>query len=283
MSLQVTAVDKNLDVLEKYEALVKQSLGSESVYIRMKETVESLGHLKDTDKAKIISDVLSSINGSIVSSAMSTALQWASSEKDIELKKLELSKQVDILSQQNLLTEQQVANAYYEGIATQAQTRRMFGVPVVVAGVVTGLSEEGKVLQDTNLVIKQVSNAEEENKLLKSKLNESHATIHKVIADTYTNFGTYTWASLGTTGVAGVTKNSSNTTLSAIQAEIAKGQANGYAYNAWANAVTGASSMLGTAVAAGADEFINEGEQTAMINTIKTGLDNLIIAPKAYS
>ena len=49
----------DLDVISRYEALVSASLGGESVYARLKDTVDRLvkdGDLSDTEKGKIIAD-----------------------------------------------------------------------------------------------------------------------------------------------------------------------------------------------------------------------------------
>ena len=51
----------------------------------------------------------------------------------------------------------------------------------------------------------------------------------------------------------------SHVSLSDVQKAIAEEQAKGYTYNAWANALTGSASMLGTAIAAEYAQF-NEGQ-----------------------
>ena len=258
-------LSSDLDVLSRYEALVSASLGSESVYARLKDTVDKLvkdGDLSDTEKGKIVAEVLGNLSNSISSSSMQTALQWAANEKDIELKKLELAKQLDILDAEGKLRDALVLKAKWEGIAIQANTERSYGKPSVVEGVLMSLSPTGKVLTETNLLAQQVLNTKEEEKLIKSRLNESYAAIHKTVADTVVNYGPW----LYTVGVNGVTSTTKGTTpvvpLSDVQRTIAKEQARGYAWNAWANAATASAGMLGTAIASdGAltriDELIN--------------------------
>lgn len=83
------ATTNELDVLNKYNDLVTQSLNGSSVYIRTKETLMDMfnkGYIKDNDIATVLSNVLTNINQVIVTSAMSTALQWANAEKDAEIK-----------------------------------------------------------------------------------------------------------------------------------------------------------------------------------------------------
>lgn len=257
--MAVISVTSDLDVLDKYNCLITESLGASSVYIRTKETLEELfkdNTLKSTDKSEIIASVLGNLNSSLVNASMATALQWASTEKDIELKKLELAKQLDVLDNQILLTAAQASKTGYESVAVQAQTERLYGTPTVVDGVLTALVDEGKVWYETEVLKQQDINLAKEALILDSKLNESYAAIHKVVADTYTNYGNFSYL-LDASGLTSVTDNTplTHTTLSSVQADIAKEQANGYAYNAWANALTGTSSMLGTAIASELTDF----------------------------
>lgn len=246
----------DLDVISRYEALVSASLGGESVYARLKDTVDRLvkdGDLSDTEKGKIIAEVLGGLSNSISNSSMQTALQWASNEKDIELKKLELAKQLDILDAEGKLRDAQVLKAKWEGISIQASTERLYGKPSVVNGVVMSLSPAGKVLAEINLLEQQVLSAKEEVKLVKSRLNESHAAIHKTVADTVVNYGPWIYE-VGANGVTSASQGSTSLIpLSDVQRTIAKEQARGYAWNAWANAATSSAGMLGTAIASDGD------------------------------
>jgi hypothetical protein len=190
---------------------------------------------------------------------MSTALQWAAKEKEVALEKLRLAKELDQMDQ-DLLNKTAQANKMVEDVvATQAQTIRMFGTPVVVNGKVVSLADAGKLYQETNLLEKNVVNATKQGVILDSKKTESQAAIHKVVADTYRNYGSYTF-NLADGGLTGVAKtHGSVSTLSDVQETIAKEQANGYSYNAWANALSGSASMIGTALAGEYDPFTTGG------------------------
>ena len=160
-------LSSDLDVLSRYEALVSASLGSESVYARLKDTVDRLvkdGDLSDTEKGKIVAEVLGGLSSSISSSSMQTALQWAANEKDIELKKLELAKQLDILDAEGKLRDAQVIKAKWEGIAVQANTERSYGKPSTADGVLLSLTPTGKMYTETNLLAQQILNTKEEEK-----------------------------------------------------------------------------------------------------------------------
>lgn len=257
------SLTSELDVISKYEQLMAESLGTDSVYIRAKETIQELaneGDLKDADKAKIISEVVAGLSGSLANACMSTALQWASNEKDTALKKLELGKQLDIFDQDKLLKEAQVDKMMYESVALQAQTKKTYGTPTVLDGYVTHLSNDGKVSYEIDLLEQENINKGKEANILDSKLKESYVGIHKVIADTVTNYGAWNYSdsAISADGLAAApTRNitAGVLPLSDVQREIAKEQAKGYAYNAWANALTGTSSMLGTAIASELTEF----------------------------
>jgi hypothetical protein len=240
-----------LDVLNKYTALLKESLGSESVYIRAKETIEDLareGDLPDSEKAKMIAEVVGGLSGSLANASMSAALQWASSEKELAFKKIQLEKELDILDSDKELKDVQIEKVKTEDVATQAQMIRTYGTPTVDANnLVTSLSDSGKVHEDIQLVRANVIKVGKENNVLDSKLKESHVAIHKVVADTYRNYGTYTY-SITDQGVTGVSGTSNNVTLSDLQQVIAEEQSKGYAYNAWANAATSSASFLATAL-----------------------------------
>lgn len=282
-TIQVT---NELDVLKKYNDLVQQSLGGDSVYIRTRETLEDFfakGNLKDTEKAEILATVLNNLNSSLVNVSMSTALQWAVNEKDTELKKLELALQLDILAQEKLLKEAQVGKMGYESVAVQAQTRRTYGVPTVIDGAVASLTDDGKVYYDIEISKQQNINLGKEAIILDSRLNESYAAIHKVVADTYTNYGNFSY-SLNSTGLNTISDNTSlsHTPQIVLQSVIAKQQANGYAYNVWANALTGTASMLGTALAAEITDEIAINNLVTEVAGITTQMKNAILPYTEY-
>lgn len=255
-----------LDVAEKYETLVKQSLSTNSAYIRAKETIQDLvdsGAIDEAQKAEIISNIVGGIINNITSSSMSTAMSWAKEEKDIALKKLELAKALDILDEDKFLKQAQIQQVENAIRLAKVESKRMYGAGVFdpIDGSLTSLVAEGKVYKDMLLTDEQITKAQEETSLVTQKIAESHAAVHKIIADTYVNYGSYNYTGLGETGITTVTAThpAAHTTLSDTQQEIAVEQAKGYVYNAWANALTGSASMLGTAIAAEYAEF-GEGQ-----------------------
>lgn len=273
-------VTGTVDVLSKYTAIVKESLGGDSVYIRAKETVEELvanGAIDDAQKAEVISGIIGGAVSSITSSAMSAALDWTKYEKELALKKLEMDVQLKIASEELLLKEEQVKQVKNQNRLALVESKRMFGTAVFdTEDNIVSLASEGKVFGDMQLVAQQTTNAAEEENLLKSKIKESSVAIHKVVADTFTNFGNYTFTfpSSGE-GVETVTRIDAHTSLSDTQQEIAVEQGKGYTYNAWANALTGSASLLGTAIASGDFDFSAGSSGDILLRTVINCANNL--------
>lgn len=274
------SVSSELDILTKYEEIMATSLGAESVYVRVKETLETLlssGDIASQDKGQIVSTVLGNLTSSLVSAGLSAATQWALQEKELELKILEMSKQLDLLDAQVLIAGYQAQKTKYENIATQATTIRTLGTPTVIDDVVVSLADEGQVWQSMEMVKQQILNLQTENTLIDSKLQESYAGVYKVVSDSLINYGAWNYT-IGANGITGPTGSGaptrtpiSVTPLSDLQGIIAGEQAKGYSYNAWANAVTASAGMIGTAVAS--DGAISE--ITNLVTAVSTGINNL--------
>jgi hypothetical protein len=268
-------VPSQLDVADKYESLLRQSLSTDSAYIRAKETIEDLvvdGAIDESQKAEIISNIIGGVVNNITSSSLSTALSWAQAERELALKKLELEKQLDILTQETLVKEAQVDQVNNSIRLAKVESKRMYGTAVFDEdGNITSLDTSGKISKDIELTTAQISKVEEENLLVAQKVTESQAAVHKIVADTYVNYGNYTYSGLSDTGINTVTKQHGTfKTLSDTQQDIAIEQAKGYVYNAWANALTGSASMLGTAIAA---EYAQFGPGTPGETLLDTVLD----------
>lgn len=285
-----STVTPDLDVISKYNSIVKESLGPDSVYIRSKETIEQMykdSSIDDSKKAEIIGNIVGGTLGSIATAAMSTALEWSKQEKELELKKLELDQQLAILEQEGLLKTAQVAQVEAQTRLALIESKRMYGTGTFLDGALTMLTEEGKVWGDMQLTAQQKTNAEAEEALLASKLNESKVAIHKVVADTYTNFGNYEFTlDVSGYGVSTVTRldkveSGEHISLSDTQQNIAIEQGKGYTYNAWANALTGSASVLGTAISSGDFSFASGTKGDILLRTVINCANNLAVSSGA--
>ena len=245
----------DLDVVEKQRQLVEESLGPDGVYIRLKETLIDLmdkGEIKGTDRANVVSTTLANLAGQITSGAMQTALAWAGKEKELELKKREMEYQLELLRQQGILTENQVIDSLAGRQLKQAQRIREYGIATTDSnGNVTSLTDTGKVYAEQANVEQDTVNKALLPSQITAQTEEVHARTHKTVADTYVNHGIYTWTDITDKGVTGVVKAATGyTTLSELQKQVAAQQARGYSYNAWSNAATSSSGMIGTLIAA---------------------------------
>lgn len=284
MTTPTTAVTSDIQVLPKYLSLVAESLSGDSVYIRTKETVEALvkeGALDDAQKAQTLSQVLGSAVNSITNASMTTALEWAKAEKQLELEKLKLDAELAVLDNDAALRDAQRRQVELGMRLSQVESRRMYGTGTfdVQTDALLSLTEEGKVWTDMLMVEENTLNTVEQREVIKAKVKESEAAIHKIVADTHVNFGTYTFTyDANGQGISGITPTfsaASHTPLSKTQQEIAIEQAKGYAYNAWANALTGSASMLGTAIAADYAEFGEGQVGGVLLDTVLDAARNL--------
>lgn len=272
-------ISSTVDVLSKYNSLVEQSLGGDSVYIRAKETMQQLfddGDITSTDKALAVSTTVTNLVNAITGASMSTALEWAKYERETEFRKLEMDAQLLILDEERQLKAAQVSQVKNQDRLALVESKRMYGTGTFVNDVLTNLNDEGKVFTDMQLVLQNTSNALVENELLDSKVNESRAAIHKVVADTYVNYGSYTFVQ-NANGIASVTSThpGSHVTLSDTQQKIAVEQGKGYTYNAWANSLTGSASMLGTAIASGDFSFNEGSNELRLFDAVVSCAENL--------
>jgi hypothetical protein len=272
-------ITNELDVAEKFETLVKQALSSNSAYIRAKETIQELvdnGSIDESQKAEIIANIVGGVVNNINSSSLSTAMAWASAEKDVALKKLELAKQLDILDQEVLTKTAQIDQINNTTRLAKVESKRMYGTAVFTGDEITSLGNDGKVYKDMLLTDSQIAKVNQESTLVTQKVAESQAAVHKIVADTYVNYGNYSYTGLTESGIATVTANHGTyTPLSDNQREIAKEQAKGYTYNAWANALTGSAAMLGSAIAAEYAEFGPGQPGEVLLNTVLDTAKNL--------
>lgn len=280
------SISTELDVLDKYTSLMETSLSSESFYARTKDTLDEYfknNSIDNSDRAQVLANTLSSITNSLSSSAMSVALQWATNEAELGLKKLEAEKQLDILEEQKKLVKAQASKAATDNIAAQAEIWRMYGRPEAVDGVLISLDNDCKLYWDIQSSEKTSTNLGKEGHLLDSRLKESYAAIHKTVADTVVNYGPWTYA-LSDTGVQGTPVRGQASAgegfevLSDVQRVIAREQAKGYAYNAWSNAVTASAGMIGTVIAS--DAAITDVE--ALVDLASSTITKLRDVNEAY-
>ena len=266
------SLSTNLDVQDKYKGLVEQSLAEGSVYIRTKETLMDMfdkGYVKDDQIAEVLSNVLASANQTVFNTSMSTALQWAEAEKNLVLKKAELEAQLDTIAEDTALKTAQVTKLGHEDVAVQANTRRTYGVPTVVNGEVTTLTDVGSAYNETELIKEKIISEQKNQDIATAKVDEAYAGVNKIVADTFANYGMLNGYTVDKQGLSGLSTIGHHP-LSELQATIAEEQAKGYAYNAWANAASGLGSTIGVAMTSDTNIFGNvAGQYTGLLTDWK--------------
>ena len=247
-------IETSLDVICKQRALVQEALGGDSAYIRLKETLEVLlqeGSTNNAETAKVIAETLANLSGQITNSTMSTALEWAKSERELALRKEELALKMEILEYEKQKAKQEVGIALANKQLLQAQMIRVFGTPTLdVDGNVVLLADEGEKYYGIENMKVDTDNKTKTGLGILAQTEGTYAQTHRLVADTYVNHGVYKWTALDSTGLTGVLKGSSHVTLSDMQKQVAAEQAKGYAYNAWGNAASSSGGMIGTLIAA---------------------------------
>lgn len=269
-------VETDIDVISKQRELVTEALGENGVYLRLKDTLEELmddGEVKGVDRAKLISETLASMTASITANSMSTALQWGTQEKELALKKEELEYQLDILKLQADKLEIDTDGSLADKQLKQAQLLRVYGTKTTDAeGNVTSLGDNGREYETIEGIKQDTANKKLQEPQIISQTEEVQARTHKLVADTYVNHGLFTGYTITDSGINGATKVATGyKTLSDMNKSVAVEQAKGYAWNAWANAASSGSSMIGTLIAA----EIPDLDPTTYLNTWQTAVGKL--------
>ena len=266
-------METTLDVVTKQRELVQEALGPDGAYARLKENLEMMyenSDIKAQDKAAAITTALTQFTSSVTNAAMQIGLQWSNNEKELALKKEELQYQLSLINQQTLTSEEQAKGVKADKQLKQAQLIREYGIASLDSnGNVTGLDNSGKEYYSILNIQADTTSKAKQSEVLEANKQQAWAQTHKIVADTYVNHGAYQWTTLAATGMNGITKNSTNVTLSDMQKIVSQEQAKGYSYNAWSNAASAGASMLGTL--AGAEiQSIDATSWAEMINLWKT-------------
>lgn len=246
------SLEANLDVVSKYNELLTQSVGENSLYIKTKETLDEYfkdNNMTAVDKANLVSSTLANITIQSTQAILNAALEWAVQEKTMTLKIAETEYGLGKINQetQNAITANKAAEVEYDLL--QAKMIRDYGVPTKVNGIITALSDSGESYHKIELLKQQTANELTKNEQLAAQTKELYARTHQLVADAYINHGVFTGYTISESGIANITKtNTGFKTLSEMNVEVGKQQANGYVYNAWANAASSSASMLATLI-----------------------------------
>lgn len=254
--LRIEEVSTDLDVIERYISLVKVSLDSDSVYIRTKESLEEMfakNNMNSVDKSAVLSNILGTLTNSLTSTAMQIALDWAHRERTLEFEKVKEAANLELKQEELELAKARRLKEKYEAWAIQANIIRTYGMPQIDSvddTLVLGLDPEGKMFLEETTINRTNDNLLLQKDQLEAGIRMQHVQAHQIMADTITNYGAWNY-DVNELGITGIYERLDDRVvpLSDIQRIIAEEQSKGYAYNAWANAVTASAGMVGTALA----------------------------------
>lgn len=269
------SIESSLDVVGKYREIIEELAGGDSLYIRAREVVRALKEdnlLTAGDEGTIIAQVVASLSGSASSQALNTALQWESAIKDIAFKKEEMEYRIDQMKLEAQKLEFDRDNSEAQKYYTQARTLREMGTPTIVNGDVTMLTDSGKVYYEIEALKKDTEAKAAQIQSFEAQTKQTHAQVHKLVADTYVNHGLFTGYTIESNGITGASKiPTPGTTLSEMNLRVAAEQAKGYTLNAYGTAASSSAGMIGTMIAAEVPNL----DMTPYLSSWKSSIDKL--------
>ena len=269
------SIESSLDVVGKYRELIEELAGGDSLYVRAREVVKALKEdnlLTNGDEGTIIAQVVASLSGSASSQALNTALQWETAIKDIAFKKEEMEYRIDQMKLEAQKLEFDRDNSEAQKYYTQARTLREMGTPTIVNGDVTMLTDSGKVYYEIEALKKDTQAKAAQIQSFEAQTKQTHAQVHKLVADTYVNHGMFTGYTIESNGITGASKiPTPGTTLSEMNLRVAAEQAKGYTLNAYGTAASSSAGMIGTLIAAEVPNL----DMTPYLSAWKISIDKL--------
>lgn len=162
--MAIIDVDVTLDIVTKQKELAKALMDEDSIYIRMKETLEDLldrGEIKGEERAKVVGETISQMAISLANTAMSTALAWKTQEAELALKKEELEIRLDLLQKEVDKANEDSKLAKESIKLAQAKRIREYGIATLDAdGNVIALSNSGTAYEQEQVIKKQAEQAQ---------------------------------------------------------------------------------------------------------------------------
>jgi hypothetical protein len=283
----IVNIAPQVEVIDKLEQLIGSLIEDDSsVYIRTKMTLEALlsdGNITSAEKADMTAKILSDLNTSIVSASLQTALQWALKEKEVEIKVLELGRELAIHDADIQVKTASIDKMKADANSAEAAYRATYGTLSRDANgnVINFTTIGSKTAEEIKYTQAQAANTTKNTEVLSAKELEIRAGTYKVLADTRANFGSVSSYTL-TDNAMLVTLIDTDDTLGKWQKELALEQSKGYGWNAWSNAVTSAAGMVSTLIASEAPDIFgkdtdgNSRVGTLALDQVNTGITKLL-------
>ena len=243
----IVSVEK-LTIVETYKELMKASVGTGSIYLKAKETMEaflSAGEMADSDKAMILSKMLGDMSTSITNQAMNTALVVAKEDREAPytLAKLReetklIKEQIDKVAADNVLTTAQASKVDQDKNLGIIQGWKLQSDMVRENGVTTFPSITTPQLPVGNVGARGMKwETEQQTKM----------SVYATLAKSYRESGVVTWTvDSGTNKINTITDLAPATPgLTKRQEEVAVRQEKGFDDNKRQHAANSSANMIG--------------------------------------
>ena len=258
----IVSVEK-LTIVETYKELMKASVGTGSIYLKAKETMEaflSAGEMADSDKAMILSKMLGDMSTSITNQAMNTALVVAKEDREAPytLAKLReetklIKEQIDKVAADNVLTTAQASKVDQDKNLGIIQGWKLQSDMVRENGVTTFPSITTPQLPVGNVGARGMKwETEQQTKM----------SVYATLAKSYRESGVVTWTvDSGTNKINTITDLApANPGLTKRQEEVAVRQKQGFNDNMVQHAANSSANMIGLMLSAEEAAFLAEAD-----------------------
>ena len=252
-----------LDIIPLFNALMKESTNKDSVYIKMKDTLQSIfddGNLTEREKSDIIAKTISSATSSITNTSMQMAFTLAKEIRDAPYTLAKLvadtkltQEQADKLASETDLVEEQLENMEADtdlkrinGWKAQAEIFTRHGIDVTAQNIEIPVLTS--VFQSNPLALDIVQG------------EQAKAAKFSALASTFRRDGAYTW---GIDVNKDIVVGSNSTpaawdTLTGAQTDVAIRQEKGFNDNMRQHAANSSANMIGLLIASENYEAISQ-------------------------
>lgn len=160
------AVDGTLDVIDKYENLMKTTVGDDSIYMKAKDTMYYLFkdlQITEAQKAEIVAGHVAQMTNELSKSAMDIALSWDKDERDGAYALAKVKADTEVALAQYELVKSQICKTDKETALACAQITATTSASVRENGRVLAYGDDGctvESLQDEGLKYHQTKQVE---------------------------------------------------------------------------------------------------------------------------
>ena len=168
-----------LEVVDKFKALMLAALSEDSIYNKSKETFAHLFkdlNITEEEKASITAQNITTMVNTITDKAMTTALQWATEERDGAAKLALIKEQAHKTKAEVALVEADICVKEADACYKEAQSLAVSS---------KSIRENGSITGKTGCVANTLAN----EGVLYENMKQVNATSYSILAKTYREYG----------------------------------------------------------------------------------------------